>query len=334
MADVVIKIEELKKLISLKLVSVGVDEKEASIVSDVLSHSDARGVRSHGTIRIEHYVNRIKNGGININPKLEFKLTGKCAALVDVQGALGHVGMHFATTHAIKKVADNGLFVVSIQNASHCGPLSYYVDMALNAKLIAMVFVNTDKCVVPFGGGAAFFGTNPIAFGFPGKEHRILIDMATSEVAFGKIFSARESKSEIPSTWGIDENGSPTTDPFKVVAVNPMASHKGTAIATAVEGFTGFFTGAFGPHIKSMYGDITEYRNTGAFIFLMEPGLFGDASTYFKSTDNLYKEIKELKRAPGVDSMYVAGEPEDIKYQNSLRDGVLIYQNIYDYLKS
>ena len=334
MADIVVKIEELKALVFDKLVSARVNEKEATIVSDVLAHSDARGVRSHGTIRIEHYVNRIKSGGINLNPKLELKMTAKSAALVDVQGGLGHVGMHFATTEAIKKVSDNGLFAVSIQNASHCGPLSYYVDMALNAKLIAMVFVNTDKCVVPFGGGEAFFGTNPIAFGFPGKNNRVLIDMATSEVPFGKIFTARESKSEIPSTWGVDENGSPTTDPFKVVAVNPMASYKGTAIATVVEGFTGFFTGAFGPHIKSMYGDLEKYRNTGAFIFLMDPGIFGDANTYFESTDNLYKEIKELKKAPGVENMYVAGEPEDIKYQNSLRDGVIVYQNVYDFLKS
>ena len=88
MSDIVVKIEELKALVFDKLVSAGVHKKEATIVSDVLVHSDARGVRSHGTIRIEHYVNRIKSGGINVNSKLEFKSTAKSAALVDVQGGV------------------------------------------------------------------------------------------------------------------------------------------------------------------------------------------------------------------------------------------------------
>ena len=99
--------------------------------------------------------------------------------------------------------------MMGIRNNSHCGALAYYVQMALNAGMAAMVMVNTDACVVPFGGRKAFFGTNPFAFGFPGKKESILLDMATSEVAFGKIFYAREKEQPIPAGWAVGFPGEP-----------------------------------------------------------------------------------------------------------------------------
>ena len=333
MSDKIVKIEELKALVSKKLETNGIIKTEADIIADVLVNGDARGVRSHGTIRLEHYVNRIQKGGINLKAKYDFKLTAKSAGIMNADGGMGHIGMYKAMEQGIKVAKETGLCAISVQNTSHCGALSYYVDMALKNGLISMIFVNTDKCVAPFGGSGAFFGTNPIAFGFPGINHRILIDMATSEVAFGKILAARETNTEIPSTWGVDEVGAPTTDPHKVVAVTPMAAYKGTAIATVVEGFVGMFTGAFGPHIVSMYGDLDKFRNTGGFIFVMDPNIFGDGKSYLNNIDKIFEELKAFKPAPGVKSMTVAGEPEELRYQKSLKYGVTIYQNVYDFIK-
>ena len=335
MNDVLVKIEELKELVINKLIEAKVKKEEASIISDLLIHADCRGVRSHGTIRIEHYINRIKSNGINIDALLEIKSTSKNAAVIDSQGGFGHIAMHLAANEAIKAVKKNGgMFAVSIQNSSHCGALSYYVKMALKEKFISMIFVNTDRCVVPFGSADSFFGTNPIALGLPGNNHNVLIDMATSEVALGKIFAARESKQEIPSTWGVDKNGSPTTDPFNVVSVSPLGGYKGSAMATMVEGLTGFFTGAFGPHITTMYNDLDKLRNVGGFILIMDSDIFGSGETYLQSVDKMYKEIKDLKTAPGFDEVYVPGEIEDRCYEKNKKNGIPVYQNVYDFLKS
>lgn len=335
MSDVTISIDELKSLVVKKLTSVNVSKNEANIIADVLVHADARGVRSHGTIRIEHYINRIKSGGINLNAELEVRDTAKCSATLDSKGGFGHTAMHFSMTEAIKRVrSDGGIFAILIENSSHCGALSYYVDMALEHKLISMVMVNTDKCVVPFGAASDYFGTNPMAFGFPGNNHRILADMSTSQVALGRIFTAREDEETIPLTWGVDENGVATDDPFKVKYVSPLGGYKGTALAMAVEGFTGFFNGAFGPYLSLMYGDLDKRRNLSGMIFLMDSDTFSKKETYLKSVDQMFNDIKKLKPADGFEQAFVPGEIGDNNYKKSLENGVHVYANVYNFLKN
>ncbi len=335
MSDVVVNIDELKSLVIKKLTDVDVNGDDAKIVADVLVHADARGVRSHGTIRIEHYVNRIKSGGINLRADLKITDTARSTAIVDSQGGFGHTAMHFAMSEAIKRLQhDGGIFAILVENSSHCGALSYYVDMALEHKLISMVMVNTDKCVVPFGAASDYFGTNPMAFGFPGNEHRILADMSTSQVALGRIFTAREDEETIPTTWGVDKNGVPTDDPFEVKYVSPLGGYKGTALAMAVEGFTGFFNGAFGPYLSLMYGDLDKCRNLSGMVFLMDSNTFGKKDTYLKSVDKMFDDIKELKPAVGFEEAFVPGEIGDNNYNKSLEEGVHVYANVYNFLKN
>ncbi len=335
MSDVILKMGEIKDLLVKKFMEVGVKSEEAKIVSDVLTHADARGVRSHGSMRVEHYVNRIKSGGINLDVDLVIEKTAPNCSVIDSKGGFGHVGMYTATNEAIKNVKENGgMHAVLVKNSSHCGALSYYASMAIEAGCVAMVYTNTDKCVVPFGSANAYFGTNPMAFGFPGNKHRILIDMATSEVALGKVLAAREAGKEIPSTWGVDENGSPTTDPHKVKYLTPFGGYKGTALATIVEGFSGFFTGAFGPHITTMYGDLDKLRNVSGMIFIMAANAFGSGNVYRESVDKMFEEIKASKTAPGVSEVFIPGEIEDTNYAKSVANGAPVYENVYAFLNS
>lgn len=335
MSDVVVDIDELKSLVVKKLISVNVNEDEAAIVADVLVHADARRVRSHGSIRIEHYINRIKSGGINLNADLEVCDTSKGCATLDSKGGFGHTAMQFAMSKAIEKVRrDGGIFAILIENSSHCGALSYYIDMALEHKLIAMVMVNTDKCVVPYGAANDYFGTNPMAFGFPGNKHRILADMSTSQVALGRIFTAREDEETIPNHWGVDENGVATDDPFKVRYVSPLGGYKGTALSMAVEGFTGFFNGAYGPYLSLMYGDLDKYRDLSGMVFLMDSDSFGKKDVYLQSVDTMFEDIKCLKPADGFSEVFIPGEIGDKNYQKSLENGVSVYRNVYNFLKN
>ncbi|MGL4981828.1 MAG: Ldh family oxidoreductase [Treponemataceae bacterium] len=336
MADVIIQLNELKSLIEKKLVTYKIAQEQAACVADALVHADARGVRSHGSIRVEHYCNRIKSGGINVDSQFQFTATAKAAGILNADGGMGHYGTTLAMQEAIKRVNETGIYAVSVQNSSHCGALSYYAQMAIDNNLLSMVMVNTDKCVVPFGAAEPYFGTNPIAYGIPGKKHRILIDMATSEVALGKVIAARAKNEQIPATWGVDKNGIPTTDPYKVVFVTPMAGHKGTAIALAIEGFTGLFTGAFGPHIISMYDEkeLSKTRNTMAFVLLINPAIFGSPEAYLQHTDQLYEEMKNLRPAPNIKTVYVPGELEDIRYEDSLKNGCAVYESVLNFLKS
>ncbi|MGL5254360.1 MAG: Ldh family oxidoreductase [Brevinema sp.] len=336
MSDVIIQLDDLKLLISNKLCSAGLKNTQAECIADVLVHADARGVRSHGSIRVEHYCNRINKGGINLSSDFVFTPTAKASGILDVNGGMGHYGVYLAMKEAINRVKDTGIYAISVKNSDHCGALSYFSEMSIDSGLISMIMVNTDSCVVPFGASEGYLGTNPIAFGFPGKRHRILIDLATSEVTFGKILLAREKGEMIPATWGVDKFGAPTTDPNKVAYITPMAGHRGTAIALAIEGFTGLFTGFFGPHITSMYNksDVNKYRNTMAFILVVDPGVFGSQDDYFLNTDKIFNEIKRLRPAPGIERLFVPGEPEDLNYQRSIKEGCAVYKKVLDFLKS
>ena len=182
-------------------------EKDAAVVADVLVYADLRGVYSHGVMRVEHYTGRIRSGGMNLKPELRIERLKPSIGLVDAQGAAGHVMTRYAAEQAIRIAAEQGMAMVGIRNNSHCGALAYYVQMALDAKMAAMVCVHTDKVVVPFGGRDAYFGTNPFAFGFPGTKDSILLDMATSEVAWGKVLHAREKGQPIPENWAVDAEG-------------------------------------------------------------------------------------------------------------------------------
>ncbi len=335
MGNVLIQIDELRSLVAKKLVEAKVSKQDADIIADIIADADARGVYSHGSMRVEHYINRINHGGLKLDVDLKLNETSKCSAVLDCEGGFGHIAMHFATSEAIKKVKENGgMYIILLKNGSHCGTLSYYSQMALREGFISMGMVNANKGVVPYGASDAYFGTNPMGFGFPGNKHRILIDMATSEVAFGKIFVARDAGKEIPSSWGVDENGEPTTDPSKVKYVSPLGGYKGTALASVVEGFTGFFSGVFGPTVAPMYENIDKCRNITSMMFIMDANIFGNKEAYFENVDKAFEDIKNLKPAPGVKEVFLPGENGDRNYANSLKNGVSLDEAVVAFLRS
>jgi ureidoglycolate dehydrogenase (NAD+) len=325
--------DALKKQVVKRLCEVNMPEKDAAVVADVLLYAELRGVHSHGVMRVEHYTNRIRSGGMNLKPDLRIELLKPSIGLVDAQGAAGHVVTKYAAGQAIRIAGEQGLAMVGIKNNSHCGALAYYVQMALDAKMAAMICVNTDKCVVPFGGRDSFFGTNPFAFGFPGERDAILLDMATSEVALGKILYARENNQPIPAGWAVDAAGNKVEDPHKAVSLFPFGGAKGYGIAVMVEALTGLMIGGiFGPHLKKMYGDLGTYRDLSTFILVIDPSVFGSADGYLKHAQLMIDELHNQTAAPGFVRVMVPGEIERRAMDRSRKDGIPVPQAVYDFL--
>lgn len=333
--DKVIHENELRELVNKKLQEVGLNAKDSEIVADVLIHADMRGVRSHGTMRLEHYCARIKAGGINLDSKYNFEKTASAAGVLDADGGMGHVAANIATDIGIKQVKETGIFAIAIKNSSHGGALSYFCQKAMEAGMIAIAMVNTDKCVTPFGSAEGYIGTNPIAFCFPGKKNSILVDMATSEGAFGKIFVAKEKGTSIPKSWAVDAEGVPTEDPNKAVNLLPFGAHKGTGIALAIEALTGVGFGAFGPYVVPMYGDFMDkHRNCSGFYIFIDPNIFGGGDSYYTNIDKMIDEIHALKPAVGIDKVLIPGEIESNNEAKAKKDGFPVYENVYKFLTS
>src|SRR5690625_1826327 len=156
MTKVLIAHEKAKKLVVEKLIHVGVKSKHAEKVADVLVHADLRNVHSHGVLRTEHYVNRIKAGGINWNANITCKKTGMVTGIVDGDDGIGHVIADVDMNYAIGMAENNGVGIVTVKNSSHCGSLSYFVEKATQHQLIGIAMTHTDQIVIPYGGKEPF----------------------------------------------------------------------------------------------------------------------------------------------------------------------------------
>jgi L-2-hydroxycarboxylate dehydrogenase (NAD+) len=190
----------------------GLTENDATQAADVLACADLRGIDSHGVARLHTYFDMLSLGRINPRPQIKLLRSTSSTASVDGDNGLGLVVGPEANRIAMDMAQKSGSGWVSVCNTNHFGIAGYYVLKALELDLIGWAMTNSTKLVSPLWGAERMLGTNPIAIAFPGKEEPpVVIDMATSAVAFGKIEMAQRNGDTIPYGWGIDCQGRVTT---------------------------------------------------------------------------------------------------------------------------
>lgn len=332
-STVTVRESELNDLAVRCLSDSGMPIEQAKTVADVLVYADLRGVHSHGVLRLEHYTERIRAGGLNLHADLEVVDVRNCVMTLDARGSAGHVATKLAMEAAIDVARREGIGVVGVRNNSHCGALAYYVEMALREKMAAIVATNTNAGVAPFGGRSPFLGTNPFAFGFPGERENILVDMATSVVAYGKIFYAREQGEQIPEGWAIDKAGKPCTDPNAAATLLPFGGAKGYGVGLMVEALTGLMIGGvFGPYVKKMYGDLDSYQDLATFVLVLDPGVVAAGATPAALTQQLIDDLHRQPPAPGFERVKIPGEIEQEQMTRSRANGIEIPKGVYAFL--
>src|SRR5262244_4486004 len=233
----VFPVEYLKDFSAAVLAHFGVPEADARQAADVLARSDLRGIDSHGVARLHTYFEMLELGRINPKPKIKILREKASVATVDGDNGLGLVVGPKANEIAMDKAEQHGSGWVSVCNTNHFGIAGYYPLKALERDLIGWAMTNTTKLVAPLWGAERMLGTNPIAIAFPGlREPPIVVDMATSAVAYGKIEIALRKGEPIPPGWAVDRDGNPATRPEQMVdggALLPLGStreaggHKG-----------------------------------------------------------------------------------------------------------
>jgi ureidoglycolate dehydrogenase (NAD+) len=334
MSKVTIPHEEAMRLVIEKLTAAGLNTIHAKKVAEILVHADLRNVSSHGVLRTQHYVNRLNAGGVNSQAEIQFEKTGPVTGIVDGNDGFGHVIGDVAMRYAIEMAKENGVGMVTAINSSHCGALSYFVQQAAQQNLIGIAMTHTDKIVVPFGGKEAFLGTNPIAYGIPAKRNKpFILDMATSNVALGKILQHKEEGKSIPTGWGVDEHGQTVTDPEKVVSLSPFGGPKGYGLSLIVDIFSGLLTGAaFGPHISKMYDNLDKKRKLGHYFCAINPAFFTDREAFLENMDRMLDEVRQVPPAPGFSKVLVPGDVEQMEEEKNLKHGITIASTVYHYL--
>lgn len=335
MSSVLIKEDELKTLVLTKLTRAGLDDNTAREVTDVLVHADMTGVHSHGVMRVEHYCTRLQAGGLNPAAVMAFQSISPSVAVLDSDDGMGHSALLAATDRAVQLAKETGVGFVGIKNTSHCGALSYFAERATRQGAIAIVMTQTDTCVAPYGGAERFLGTNPLAFGFPVKDEApMIVDMATSAVAFGKILHAKETGQPVGEGLALDKEGNVTTDPHKIENLLPFGKHKGSGIALAIDALTGILMGAnFGNHIVRMYGDYDKMRKLASLVIAIDPDKLGNA--FFAATmKTMRDELRAVRPVPGVEKVLAPNDPQMAYKAKCQREGIPVAEGIYQYLTS
>ncbi|EED9434699.1 TPA_asm: Ldh family oxidoreductase [Salmonella enterica subsp. enterica serovar Abortusovis] len=333
MSTILVKENELKALAFNKLTQAGLDAQTAQQVADVLVHADITGVHSHGVIRVEHYCTRLNAGGLNPKATFSIEQISPSVAILDSDDGMGHCALIKATDHAISLARETGLGFVSVKNTSHCGALSWFIEQATSQGMVAIAMTQTDTCVAPYGGAERFLGTNPIAFGFPVKDsHPMIVDMATSAIAFGKILHAKETGKPIGHGLALDKEGHITTAPHKIENLLLFGGHKGSGIALAIDALTGVLMGAnFSNHIVRMYGDYDKMRKLASLVIVIDPQMLGNP-LFSSIMSTMVNELRAVKPMPGVDKVLAPNDPQIAYKEKCLKEGIPVAEGIYQYL--
>lgn len=306
--------ERLETWSKALLRAVGVPADEAEEVTRHLIFADLRGIDTHGTSRLKIYLTRLEAGVMAPAAEIRILRETPVSALMDGGNGFGQVIARRATEVAIEKAKKSGVGMVAIKNSNHCGCMAYYTLMMAEEGLIGFATTNSPANMPPFGGKAAYFGTNPISVAVPaGKNPPFVFDMATSQVARGKIINAAREGKPIPEGWAITRDGHPTTDSKAALDgfVLPMGGAKGSALSFLAEILTGILTGGpFGPHLPRMIEKIDAPQQVAHFFWAFRPDLFMELDEFKARMDQVLDEVRAVPPAPGFSQVLAPGDVE------------------------
>ena len=326
MEQSIVPVAPLRRFCAAAFEQVGVPAADAALVADTLVEADLRGVHSHGVWWVKGYTDRLRQGGLNPCPNLRVVRETAAIMLLDADNGMGQVASGAAMRHAIRMAKTSGVGVVTVRNSNHFGAAAYYALMAAQEQQIGFATTDAEPTMAPWGGAQKLVvGNNPLAYAIPATDDfSLLLDMAQSVVAWGKIFLAAQRGEKIPSTWALDANSEPTEDPQAAMAgvLLPVGGYKGYGLALVMQVLSSVLSGAtFGPTMPPM-ADPSVGQGHGHFFMALDIEHFLPLPEFRRSMAQVIAEQRAVPLAKGVDRIYLPGEIEHLKRQQRMRSGI------------
>jgi LDH2 family malate/lactate/ureidoglycolate dehydrogenase len=317
--------------------ALGLPEPAAAAVAEGLVDGDMRGIPSHGLMLVPMYVERIRAGSVTTATEGEVVTDLGAIAVLDAGNALGILTADQAMGLAVERARQFGIGAVAVRHAFHFGGAFRYVTAAAEGGLIGIAAANTRPLMPAPGGAATVVGNNPLAIGVSrAGGGPIVLDMALSEAALGKIRIAAAEGREIPPTWATDATGTPTTDPEAALAglLLPAAGPKGYGLAFMVDVLTGVLSGgAFGAAVQGLYADTSVPNDCAHFFCAIDPAAFGGAAEFAGRVEELAAQVTASPTAPGVERVLLPGELEAERHAAARAGGVRVEGSVIDNLR-
>ena len=303
----------------------GLPEGAARLCADTLVQADLWGHQSHGVLRLPWYVARLRSGVCDASAQPEIIVDGGAIAVIDGHDAMGQIVATRAAEEAIARAKAHGIGAVAARHSNHFGTAMYFTRMAARADCVGFLSTNGSPAMAPWGGRKKVVGNNPWSWACPGGMHApVVLDIANTGVARGKIYLAKQRGETIPNGWALDADGAPTTDPQAAIdgIILPMAAHKGYAISVMMDMLSGVLTGSgFGTQVSGPY-QAERKSNAGHLMIALNIAAFQPVDTFNQRIEALIAELKATPTAQGFSEVFYPGEIEAANDAAHRQDGL------------
>jgi len=330
----IVAAETLKNFATHILEKAGAPSAHAKTVAESLVFADLRGVASHGVTRLASYVARIEANVLDPKATVEVVQEAPASALLDAHNGFGQTAGVQAMAMAIEKAEQMGIAMVGVRSSNHFGVAAYYTLLTNARKHIGIVMTNAAPAMAPFNGTKPLLGTNPLAIGIPTASGGLVLDMATTAVARGKIRRAAASGQSIPLGWGMDADGRPTTDAKAALkgSLSPMGGPKGSGLSFMIDILSGVLTGSTATGKVKEITDISGPAGTGHCFISINIARFVGIESFFAMVQDASERIHAMPAVEG-EKVFLPGEIEAELENRNLRNGIALPPDLYQTLQ-
>ncbi len=301
-----------------------VDVRSVVTLTDTFLYADKRGITTHGISRLPLYVEKIHSGHLNPLDQVEVISDSMGVAVMDAKNTFGQIAASHAVDTVLNKAKHVGIAAVGVRNSNNFGCAGYFGELIAKKGYIGFVFANAAPAIAPTGGTIPLLGTNPICFSFPGNDQYapIVLDMATTVAARGKIRKAAKEGTKIPDNWATDSSGVPTTDPNEALKglLLPIGGYKGYGLSLFVDIFAGLLTGsAFAGQVNPL-GSLDNDSGNGHLFIALNPAFFLTEEDMNARISCLYRSVKKCGEP---DKVFLPGE-QGLQRYSEKKDYILL----------
>lgn len=322
---VVVSPPALVDFVTAFLVRRGVPDPDAALLADTLVTAELWGHASHGVLRLPWYAARLASGAMAPVTEVEPVSDHGAVVVLDGHDGIGQVVTQRAVDLGVERARQHGIAGIAVRSSGHFGTAAYFTRAAAEAGCVAILVTNASPAMAPWGGRRKSIGTNPWSIAAPAGRHGVVVmDLANTAVARGKVYLAAERGEPIPEGWAATPDGSPTTDPAEAVdgLILPMAGAKGYVISFMMDVLAGVLTGsAFGDAVVGPY-DPERRSGAGHLLIVIDVAATGDPAEFASRMEQLVDQTRSGELAAWADSILVPGELEDRSRAARERDGI------------
>ncbi len=334
--EIRINYKTLVETIERALAAAGTPSPVREIEAEIMAEADLLGVPSHGVRMLPGLVRGIREGRVNPNPHLTVARSRAAVCLVDGENGPGRFVSSQAMQMAAERAKQYGVGVCLATRVTHWGRGHAYASRAALAGMVGICTTNAIPNMLAWGSSQPLLANNPLAIGVPGdvENEPIVLDMAMSQAAVGKIGTYLREGKKVPENWGLDASGQPTDDPAAILASRrlvPFGEHKGAGLALMMELITGALAGAMLSH-EIARADASGLDSNSTKLFIaMDVGAFVDLARFRERVLELLLYVRSAE--PGL-TMTFPGERGWRTRNRYLAEGIPIHAEIAEQLKA